>query len=158
MIKRMSAPVASTAGARWGSESSSAALIASIDSTSTPPPVRPQPARQVIIRYIGFRATARGREYTMHVADGAASREFVLLITHQAFADREARFQDAPDVCSGKLRRELAANPGLEPADCTTVTAQDLVDYRGEHSSPLKKRERAKPETEPQPEPGPFRP
>ena len=149
MLKRMSAPVASTTGARWGSESSSAALIASIDATA-PPPVRPAPARQVIIRYIGFRATARGREYTMHVADGAASREFVLLITHQAFADREARFQDAPDVCSGKLRRELAANPGLEPADCTTVTAQDLVDYRGEHSSPLKKRERAKPEAEPQ--------
>ncbi len=145
MLKRMSAPIASTAGGRWGSEVSSDALIASLDATPAPP-VRPaQPARQTIIRYIGFRATTRGREYTMHVADGASSREFVLLITHQAFADREARFQDAPDVCSGKLRRELAANPGLEPADCTAVTKQDLLDYNGEHSSPLKKRERAKP-------------
>ena len=138
MPKLSSAPVASTAGVRWSSETSSGALIASIDVTA-------HASRNVIVRYGGFRATARGREYTMHVADGLSSREFVLLITHKSFADREARFQDAPDVCSGKLRRELAADPGLVPGECMTVTAQDLADYRGDHSSPLKKRERAKP-------------
>jgi hypothetical protein len=145
MFKRFSAPVASTAGARWSSEGSSGALIASIDATPVPPAQPAHPARQLIVRYVGFRATTRGREYTMHVADGLSSREFVLLITHQAFADREARFQDAPDVCSGKLRRVLAADPSLMPGDCMAVTAQDLLDYRGDHSSPLKKRERAKP-------------
>ena len=138
MPKLSSAPVASSAGVRWSSEPSSDALIASIDAA-------PQPSRNVIVRYGGFRATTRGREYTMHVADGLSSREFVLLIPHQAFADREARFQDAPDVCSSKLRRELAADPGLIPNACMAVTAQDLLDYRGEHTSPLKKRERAKP-------------
>lgn len=135
MYKLSSAPVASTAGVRWSSEPSSGALVASIDAA-------PQPSRNVIVRYGGFRATTRGREYTMHVADGQSSREFVLLITHQAFADREARFQDAPDVCSSKLRRELAADPGLVPGACMAVTAQDLLDYRGEHTSPLKKREK----------------
>lgn len=135
MYKLSSAPVASTAGVRWSSEPSSGALVASIDAA-------PQPSRNVIVRYGGFRATARGREYTMHVADGLSSREFVLLITHQAFADREARFQDAPDVCSSKLRRELAADPGLVPGACMAVTTQDLLDYRGEHTSPLKKREK----------------
>jgi hypothetical protein len=138
MYKPSSVPVASTAGVRWSSETSSSALIASVDAA-------PQPSRNVIVRYGGFRATARGREYTMHVADGLSSREFVLLITHKAFADREARFQDAPDVCSSKLRRELAADPGLVPGDCMTLTAQDLADYRVDHSAPLKKRERAKP-------------
>ena len=142
MHKLSSAPVASTAGVRWSSEPSSSALIASVDAA-------PQPSRNVIVRYGGFRATARGREYTMHVADGLSSREFVLLITHQSFAAREARFQDAPDVCSSKLRRELAADPGLVPGDCMTVTTQDLADYRVDHTSPLKKRERAKP-AEPQ--------
>jgi len=135
MYKVSSVPVASAAGVRWSSEPSSGALVASIDAA-------PQPSRNLIVRYGGFRATARGREYTMHVADGLSSREFVLLITHQAFADREARFQDAPDVCSGKLRRELAADPGMVPGDCMTVTTQDLADYRGDHSSPLKKREK----------------
>lgn len=138
MPKLSSAPVASSSGVRWSSESSSGALIASIDAT-------PPTSRNLIVRYGGFRATARGREYTMHVADGLSAREFVLLITHKAFADREARFQDAPDVCSGKLRRELAADPGLLPGECMTVTTQDLADYRGDHSSPVKKRERAKP-------------
>jgi len=139
MPNEPSAPVASAAGARWGSETSSAALIAAPDATPAQPPW------QGIVRYVGFRATARGREYTMHVADKLSSREFVLLIPHQAFADHEARFQDAPDVCSGKLRRVLTADPSLVPGDCMAVTAQDLLDYRGDHSSPLKKRERAKP-------------
>jgi len=142
MPKLSSAPVASSSGVRWSSEPSSGALVASIDAA-------PQPSRNVIVRFAGFRATARGREYTMHVADGLSSREFVLLITHQSFAAREARFQDAPDVCSSKLRRELAADPGLVPGDCMTVTTQDLADYRVDHTSPLKKRERAKP-AEPQ--------
>jgi hypothetical protein len=135
MYKLSPAPVASTAGVRWSSEPSSGALVASIDAA-------PQPSRNVIVRYGGFRATARGREYTMHVADGLSSREFVLLITHQAFADREARFQDAPDVCSSKLRRELAADPGLVPGACMALTSQDLTDYRVDHTSPLKKREK----------------
>lgn len=143
MPKLSSAPVASTAGVRWSSESSSGALIASID--AQPHVAQPQTSRNIIVRYGGFRATARGREYTMHVADRLSSRQFVLLITHQAFADRTARFQDAPDVCSGKLRRALAADPGLLPGECMTVTAQDLADYVGEHSPQLKKRERAKP-------------
>src|SRR6185503_3360262 len=142
MPKLSSAPVASSSGVRWSSEPSSGALVASIDAA-------PQPSRNVIVRFAGFRATARGREYTMHVADGLSSREFVLLITHKSFAAREARFQDAPDVCSSKLRRELAADPGLVPGDCMTVTTQDLADYRVDHTSPLKKRERAKP-AEPQ--------
>jgi hypothetical protein len=138
MSKQRSAAVASTAGAHWSSDASSGALIASIDDT-------PKPSRQVIVRYVGFRATANGREYTMRVADGLSSREFVLLITHQAFASHQARFQDAPDVCSGKLRRELAADPGLLPGECMPVTAQDLLDYRSDHLSPIEKRARAKP-------------
>ncbi len=138
MHKQRSASVASTAGAQSSSDASSGALITSIAATS-------RVSRQPIVRYVGFRSTARGREYTMRVAEGLSSREFVLLITHQAFAAREARFQDAPDICSGKLRRELAGDPDLLPGECMAVTAQDLLDYRSDHLSPLEKRARAKP-------------
>jgi hypothetical protein len=138
MHKQPSVALASTAGARWSSDVSSNAVITSLDETS-------RTARHVIVRYVGFRSTSEGREYTMRVADGLSSREFVLLISHRAFATREARFQDAPDVCSGKLRRALAADPDLQPDACMPVTAQDLLDYRGEHLSSLEKRARVKP-------------
>ena len=92
MHKPTSVALASTAGARWSSDVSSKAVIASLDETS-------RTARQLVVRYVGFRSTTEGREYTMRVADGLSARDFVLLITHRAFADREARFQDAPDVC-----------------------------------------------------------
>jgi hypothetical protein len=138
MSKQRSASVASTAGARWSSDASTGALIASIDGAH-------QVSRQPIVRYVGFRSTARGREYTMRVGDGVSTREFVLVISHQAFAAREARFQDAPDVCSGKLRRELAVDPGLVPGDSMAVTTQDLQEYRGDHLTPIEKRARVKP-------------
>ena len=138
MHKQPSVALASTAGARWTSDASSDAVITSVDETS-------RTARQPIVRYVGFRSTSEGREYTMRVADGLSSRDFVLLITHRAFAARETRFQDAPDVCSGKLRRALAADPDLLPGARMAVTAQDLLDYHGDHLSPLEKRARAKP-------------
>jgi hypothetical protein len=92
-----------------------------------------RPPRLPIVRYMGFRATAAGREYTMQVVDGASLREFVLLITHNSFAAREARFQDAPDVCSGLLRRALVADPELVPGACMAVTSQQLLAYQSEH-------------------------
>ena len=138
MHKHPSVALASPAGARWSSDVSSNAVITSLDETS-------RTARHVIVRYVGFRSTSQGREYTMRLAAGLSSRQFVLLITHQAFAAREARFQDAPDVCSGKLRRALAAEPDLVPGACMAVTAQDLLDYHGDHLSSVEKRARTKP-------------
>jgi hypothetical protein len=65
--------------------------------------------------YLGFRTTSEGREYTVRVSSTAAVREFVLFIAHASFASGDARFQDAPDLCFVRLRRELAADPGLLP-------------------------------------------
>ena len=101
-------------------------------------------ARQPVVRYMGFRATTQGREYTLRVSGIEASRDFVLLISHQSFAEHEARFQDGPDVCSARLRRELAADPDLLPGESITLTTQDLLAYRNTHLSPLEKRARSK--------------
>jgi hypothetical protein len=101
-------------------------------------------AKKPVVRYVGFRATPQGREYTMSVSDAASSRDFVLFISHQAFATHETRFQDAPDVCSAKLRRELDADPTLSPDGGLVVTSEDMLDYRQHHLTPLEKRARAK--------------
>lgn len=101
-------------------------------------------SRQPLVRYIGFRTTAEGREYTMRVIDVRSSRDFALLITHEAFASRQASFQDAPDLCSARMRRDLAADPDLVPGEQIQLTAQDLADYRDSHPSSAVKRTRAK--------------
>lgn len=86
------------------------------------------------VHYLGFRITPDGREYLMRVADELAPRVFVLLVTHEAFATRQMRFQDAPDLCSRKLERELLADPELLAARRLLLTAEDLLDYRHAHA------------------------
>jgi hypothetical protein len=96
--------------------------------------------RELTVRYLGFRSTERGREYTMHVSGADPSRDFVLLISHQSFSRGETRFQDGPDVCSARLRRELAADPTFAPSNEVLITAEDLLDYRNRHNPPVARR------------------
>jgi hypothetical protein len=58
------------------------------------------------------------------------TRVFVFVIPHTAFAARQARFQDAPDLCFAKLQRELAAEPALLPGSPLVLTPSDLAEYR----------------------------
>lgn len=97
------------------------------------------------VRYLGFRTTADGREYLLRVTDELEPRLFVLLITHESFAAREARFQDAPDLCYTKLQRDLVADPGLLPGRRLVLTAEEILEYRdaGERRSPGRKRGRS---------------
>jgi len=81
------------------------------------------------ISYMGFRSTPEGREYALRVSDGVTPRIFLLMITHQAFADHEARYQDGPDLCFSKLSRDLLADPALVPVARVEVTMQELRDY-----------------------------
>jgi hypothetical protein len=82
------------------------------------------------LRYLGFVSTNEGREYTLRVDAEGEPRTFVLVITHAAFASREARFQDAPDLCFAKLQRELLAEPALVPGPRLVLTSSDLAEYR----------------------------
>lgn len=88
---------------------------------------KPKPAS---IRYLGFRCTGAGREYSLRVDSGGDPRLFVLVIPHAAFAARQARFQDAPDLCFAKLQRELAADSTLVAGPPLVLTAADLAEYR----------------------------
>lgn len=100
---------------------------------------RPKPPA---IFYVGFQTTRDGREYTLRVSGGTAQRVFVMLIENEAFASRAARFQDAPDLCFGRLQRELLADPDLLPGARLVLTAQELLDYqiRGAKRPPVRTR------------------
>lgn len=97
------------------------------------------------MRYLGFRTTADGREYWLRVSDGLEPRLFALLIGHEFFASREARFQDAPDLCFARLQRDLLANPGLLPGARVVLTAREILEYRDarEKRPPGRKRRRS---------------
>jgi len=106
------------------------------------PASRPKPAA---LCYLGSRTTGEGREYELRVAGTIEPRVFRLLIPHEAFAARLTRFQDAPDLCFGKLQRELAADPDLESAHPLVLTVQDLAEYRDAHEKRPETRKRNRP-------------
>lgn len=133
-----------------------AALLAPITKPDTTPPevhperaihaeralARPKPAA---LCYLGARTTGEGREYALRVSGAITPRVFRLLITHEAFASRLTRFQDAPDLCFGKLQRELAADPDLQSEEPLVLTMQDLAEYRSAHEKRPETRKRARP-------------
>lgn len=84
---------------------------------------------------MGFEAKTLVREYTFTVREPAGdAREFTLTILNQAFNDRRVRYQDAPDVCSVKLRRELAAFANRPPSTHYRISDAELEDYRSAHA------------------------
>jgi hypothetical protein len=88
-----------------------------------------------MVQFVGFESKALGRKYTFTVRESSSEpREFTLTIANKAFNDHRIRFQDAPDVCSLKLRRELATNGNHPAGSHFDVTDVDLEDYRSTHS------------------------
>ncbi|MBZ5643925.1 MAG: hypothetical protein LAO19_14280 [Acidobacteriia bacterium] len=101
----------------------------------------------LIVQFVGYEVHAADREYRFSVRENKAEpREFTLTIASSAFNARRARFQDAPDICSLRLRRELAADANHPPNTHFQITDEELDDYRGRHSprqsqSPYKKKQ-----------------
>jgi hypothetical protein len=89
----------------------------------------------LIVQFVGYEVRAADREYKFTVReDKTEPREFTLTIASDAFNARRARFQDAPDICSLRLRKELAAD-GSHPSNTHfQITDEELDDYRGRHS------------------------
>lgn len=92
-------------------------------------------SRETLVQFVRFEAKASVREYTFTVREPSTDpREFTLTISNQAFNDRRVRYQDAPDVCSTKLRQELAAYANHPPSTHYRITDADLEDYRSSHA------------------------
>jgi hypothetical protein len=113
---------------------------------NSPSPVTPgTPAgaqRPASVRYLGFRSTGEGRAYTLRVDGGEAPRVVTITIPHVAFASKQARFQDAPDICFAKLQRELALNADLPDGLELLVSTTEIDDYRDGQSRRTPERKR----------------
>lgn len=87
------------------------------------------------MQFVGFESTATAREYTFRMLETSAEpREFTITIALEAFNAHRVRFQDAPDVCALKLRRELAMHANHPPESHFQITDAELEDYRTSHT------------------------
>jgi hypothetical protein len=88
------------------------------------------------MQYIGFKPENDWRAYSFRVRyDGDDVREFTLTILNEAFTSRRVRYQDAPDLCSLKLRRELVSNPDHPTNTYFAITDVELDDYKTGHTA-----------------------
>jgi hypothetical protein len=87
-------------------------------------------ADQIIVQYIGFTARALVREYSFLVRDESGQpREYTVTIANEAFVSHRVRYQDGPNICSRRLRRELAASVSDPSVTQFCITDPELADY-----------------------------
>jgi len=90
---------------------------------------------EILVQFVGFASKAKFREYTFTVREHLTDpRDFTLTIANQAFNEHRVRYQDAPDVCSVKLRHELATYSNHPPETHFHITDIELTDYRTNHT------------------------
>jgi hypothetical protein len=89
---------------------------------------------EAVVQYIGFQTTPLVREYTFQVREAGAQREFKLSIENAAFTSQRVRFQDGPNICSLRLRTELARATGGAVAEHYLITGAELDKFREAHS------------------------
>jgi hypothetical protein len=88
-------------------------------------------SHEIIVQFLGFESGAHARIYIFTVRQPSAEPcDFTLAISNQAFTDHLISYQDAPNICSLKLHRELAANANHPPKTRLDITDADLEDYR----------------------------
>jgi hypothetical protein len=92
-------------------------------------------AENVNVQYVGFEAKALVREYSFIVRQALNEIcEFTLTIGNEAFGSRRVRFQDAPEICSLRLHRELAVFGNHPPKAHYRISETDLDEYRSSHA------------------------
>jgi hypothetical protein len=90
----------------------------------------------IIVQFVGFQSKSEFREYTFTVREAATEpREYTLSIPNEAFDTHRVRYQDAPDICSHKLHRELAASENHPEKTHFRLSDTELDDYRTTHMS-----------------------
>lgn len=85
---------------------------------------------KILVKYMGFRPMSLAREYTFHVSEDGADREFKLNIANDAFVSHRARYQDAPAICSERLQAELAAHENHPETTEYEITGAELDNFR----------------------------
>jgi hypothetical protein len=92
-------------------------------------------SEHIIVQFVGFQSKVLVREYTFTVREPSTEpREYTLTIANEAFDARRVRYQDAPDICSHKLHRELAAAENHPVKSHFRLSDAELDDYRTTHT------------------------
>ena len=87
-------------------------------------------------QYVGFKAKAMVREYSFLVRESSIEpHEITFTILNEAFTSRRLSFQNAPDICSLKLHRELADSASNPLKTHYRISETELDDYHESHSS-----------------------
>jgi hypothetical protein len=90
----------------------------------------------VTAQYVGFTAKATVREYNFLVRESSTeSHEVTFTILNEAFTSRRLSFQNAPDICSRKLQRELADSANNPLKARYRINEIELEEYRESHAS-----------------------
>lgn len=90
----------------------------------------------ILMQYLGFKSETESREYSFRVRYAAEDiREFTLTILNEAFTSHRVRYQDGPDLCSLKLRRELTSNPDHPSHTNFAISNGELDDYKTDHAA-----------------------
>lgn len=96
--------------------------------------LRGEMAETIMVQYVGFKAKKVVREYSFVVRETSREpREFTFTILNEAFESHRVRYQDAPDICSLKLRRELADSLNQPPKSHYRISETELDNYRDSH-------------------------
>jgi len=90
----------------------------------------------VFLEYMGFISTTQGREYAFHVRFSPQdSRDYTVTITSAAFSSRRVSYQDGPNVCSLRLKRELTANPDTPTGASFLIDEKEIDGHKLTHAS-----------------------
>lgn len=96
---------------------------------------------EVFMEYMGFTSTSQGREYAFHVRFSPQdSRDYTVTIVSEVFASRRVSYQDGPNVCSSRLKRELTANPDAPTRTSFLIDEKEIDDHKLTHMPEAHKR------------------
>ncbi len=88
----------------------------------------------VTVQYVGFKSKAVAREYTFLVREMSTEpQEIIFSILNEAFSSRRLSFQNAPDICSRKLHKEMADPVNNPMKTHYRISESDLDVYRDAH-------------------------
>ena len=88
------------------------------------------------IQHVGFKSKAIVRGYSFLLRESSIEpREITFTILYEAFRSHSLRYQDAPDLCSLKLHREMANSTDDPLKTHYRICGTELDDYRDSHSS-----------------------
>ena len=87
------------------------------------------------IQYVGFKSKAIVREYSFLLRESSIEpQEITLTILNEAFRSHGLCYQDAQDLCSLKLHREMANSVDDPMKTHYRISGTELDNYRDSHS------------------------